>query len=227
MKHTLIFFLIVQFAFSQSAKIEYDIVVKNDLNSSNKDIQNRFNNQVEIAKKFQYQLLINNELSSFKFKEKLSENNEDFETKIAKTLFAISGDIFTNLTEKKIITVETDGQITFINFSNYKWEISNESKTIDNIVCYKANLTFNLIGRTGKSIVQIIEAWFAPSIPYAFGPKNYCGLPGLILELTENRTTYIARVIDLDTKDIKINFPKGNAIEKVKYLEKLKENMKM
>lgn len=62
------------------------------------------------------------------------------------------------------------------------WELSNEIKYIDKYRCYKASLKHPIESRKGTVI-----AWFCPELPYSFGPKGYGGLPGLILELIDNR----------------------------------------
>lgn len=81
--------------------------------------------------------------------------------------------------------------------SDKKWQITKESKKIDDFICYKAILVKN-----EKKI--IVEAWFCPQIPVSFGPKEYNGLPGLILELKEPLFTFYATKINLSNSPIKI-----------------------
>lgn len=87
------------------------------------------------------------------------------------------------------------------------WELTNESKKIDNYTCYKATLKdFN--ERSGKE--TIIEAWYTPDIALPYGPAGYGGLPGLILELKYKRCLYVASKINLNPeKDVK-SYPKPN-----------------
>jgi len=59
-----------------------------------------------------------------------------------------------------------------------KWKISKEKKLIDSIQCVKAIASFG-----GRSYT----AWFAPSIPIANGPWKMGGLPGLIVELYDEK----------------------------------------
>ena len=70
-----------------------------------------------------------------------------------------------------------------------------------------------------------MTAWFAPSLPYSFGPKNYYGLPGLILELTEGSTTYIVTKIELSNKNISVVQPRGKTISREEYNKRLKKQM--
>lgn len=62
-------------------------------------------------------------------------------------------------------------------------------------------------------------------LPYGFGPIQFNGLPGLILELHYINTTYFATKILLSDKDIPINFPKGKTISKEEYDKKLEASM--
>ncbi|MNR33920.1 hypothetical protein D3C85_1516430 [compost metagenome] len=66
-------------------------------------------------------------------------------------------------------------------------------------------------------------AWFAPILPYGYGPIQFYGLPGLILELKYKNTTYLAARIELtDTLDIK--FPKGRTITEDEYNSRLQSS---
>ncbi|HLV15042.1 MAG TPA: GLPGLI family protein [Xanthomarina sp.] len=64
---------------------------------------------------------------------------------------------------------------------NIKWQLLSEKKVIDDIECYKA--TTNFRGRKW-------EAWYAPSLPYPAGPYKFGGLPGLIINLSDETKKY-------------------------------------
>jgi len=46
-----------------------------------------------------------------------------------------------------------------------------------------------------------ITAWYTPEIPVAQGPENYWGLPGLILEVNDEKTTILCSKIVLNPKE--------------------------
>jgi GLPGLI family protein len=97
------------------------------------------------------------------------------------------------------------GKIIIVESRNTKWELLNESKTIDGYVCYKATAT--LIRNNGnKGVFKFpIIAWYAPAIPIPFGPLGYGNLPGLILELQERNILYgVSKIVlNYKTEDIK------------------------
>jgi len=46
-----------------------------------------------------------------------------------------------------------------------------------------------------------VTAWYAPEIPVSQGPEKYWGLPGLILEVNDGKTTILCSKIVLNPKD--------------------------
>jgi len=91
-----------------------------------------------------------------------------------------------------------------------KWKLTNETKSILGYTSYKA--TYTKI-EMGKPIP--IEAWYAPELPYNFGPMGYHGLPGLILEIIRKEMLhYTASEIHLNNEDVWILKPTSG--EKIK-----------
>jgi GLPGLI family protein len=100
-----------------------------------------------------------------------------------------------------------------------KWKLHNETKTIGNYICYKATTSRRIVNTKG-TFYKDVEAWYTPELTVPFGPKGYGGLPGLIIELTEDKITYYATKIDLTYKIKKINKPiKGRIISNKELLE--------
>ena len=66
---------------------------------------------------------------------------------------------------------------------------------------------------------ETITAWYSPQIPVSHGPAEYGGLPGLILELTNDRTVMLCtKVVMNPEKRIVISEPtKGEFVTKVEF----------
>lgn len=73
----------------------------------------------------------------------------------------------------------------------------------------------------------IVTAWYTPQIPVNNGPGEYCGLPGLILEVSAGRTTMLCTkiVLNPDEKE-EIKTPtKGKEVSRQEYNKIVKEKM--
>lgn len=156
------------------------------------------------------------------------------------------GTQYKNLKEKTSITeTEFFGKEFLITDSLHKtdWKLENETKKIGNYTCYKATATIKPVPKpeTNKTIAItdtaqkdiIITAWYTPEIPVSHGPGNYCGLPGLILEVNDGRTSMLCSKITLNPKEkFEIKAPKkGSKVSREEYNEivneKTKEMMEM
>lgn len=128
------------------------------------------------------------------------------------------------------------GQTVLItdNLPIYDWKIEGETKKIGGYDCYKATTIIKVtpkqmadyealkMKQSKKKTVLfpakepkdlLVEAWFTNDIPVSHGPAKYWGLPGLILELNEGRTTYLCSKIVLNPKDKKaIAVPKKGKV---------------
>ncbi len=92
------------------------------------------------------------------------------------------------------------------------WILTTESKEIGNYVCFKATKKFEVdIG--GLPYTSNVEAWYAPEIPIKFGPKQYVGLPRLIVELQENHITYFLKGINYQPKDPQAVLPPKKGVK--------------
>ena len=89
-----------------------------------------------------------------------------------------------------------------------KWELTGEVKKIDKYNCYQAISTERLFSRQGFYYNRQVEVWFTPDIPLNFGPKNYVGLPGLVLEVYRDQFNLKAVEINLNPEKIVIKRPK-------------------
>lgn len=126
------------------------------------------------------------------------------------------------------------------------WELVDESKKIGDYTCFKAKLLIPVSEKQKKEYEEFLKkeeiksslfkmeepkdktitAWYTPEIPVSFGPNNYWGLPGLILEINEPELIILCSKVALNTKGATIKVPnKGqkvsqkefDAIQKKKY----------
>lgn len=91
-------------------------------------------------------------------------------------------------------------------------------------MCYKAIYSYEYIARGNQIKTKTITAWFAPSLPFSYGPIEFHGLPGLILELNKDYTTYSVHKIVLFDEQIKIDIPRGKIISIDEYKKAILKN---
>lgn len=103
------------------------------------------------------------------------------------------------------------------------WTITSESKLIDNKKCYKATAKDFYYHSFDKKIDFEVIAWFCPELPFNFGPFCYNNLPGLILEVTYLKATFVATKINFAVDESKIIKPIGtktiNSFELIQVVE--------
>lgn len=153
--------------------------------------------------------------------------------------------LYKNIKEKRMAN-KTDlmGKIFLIkdNLVSYDWELTGETKNIGNYTCYKAvfekeeeSVEIKMIDGEVKEEKgmkkRTIVAWYTPDVSISNGPKNFGGLPGLILEVNDGNETIMCSELVLNpSKTIDIKEPtKGKIVTRKKFaeisLEKTKEMM--
>ena len=137
-----------------------------------------------------------------------------------------------------------------------EWKMENETKQIGSYTCFKATAVkkvdefdFRSMRRRpadeedkekkdstkAKSPLDdiqipeeiVVTAWYTPQIPVNQGPGEYWGLPGLILEVSADRTTILCSkiVMNPDEKD-EIKAPaKGKEVTRKEYAEIVKKKV--
>ena len=104
-------------------------------------------------------------------------------------------------------------------FDDLDWEICDETKKIIGYMCIKATTT--IISANGE---MPVTSWFAPELPFPFGPKEFCGLPGLILAVDYDDYYFYAVTIDLDKKQRNIKNPtKGELVTDKRFFKIVEE----
>lgn len=147
------------------------------------------------------------------------------------------------LEEKDFFSKEflVEGQL-----KKWEWKITQESKKIGNYTCIKATLIIPVTEEEKQSIKELKEkqkdskfqfgeipdpkdkevvAWFTPEIPLGHGPREFWGLPGLILELHKDKESFLATQIIINpNKKVQIKKPsKGKKVSKEEF-EKIQKD---
>jgi GLPGLI family protein len=94
-----------------------------------------------------------------------------------------------------------------------KWEIKDDTSTIANYLCQKAECFFR--GRH-------FTAWFSVQIPINNGPWKFGGLPGLILKVSDDQNLYVFECVKIETINKKRVIKKFNDFENYKVVERAK-----
>lgn len=216
MKKILALFIILFFeCYSQkTAILNYSVkpingTIENSEEVKKTSISNTFVGVDAALAKLDYELLIDNYKTYFHLVSSLDIN--DKASRLAKS-FAGSGEYFTNMQSKETIKkFNLLGQTFNVSYIiDFNWNITGESKNINGFTCYKATQIKTM--RLKKTVKEIV-AWFCPTIPLNFGPKEFCGLPGLIMELQDDKVVFLVNKINLNPeKSIQINEISGKVI---------------
>ena len=101
-----------------------------------------------------------------------------------------------------------------------EWKLIDETKKIGDYNCFKAELVIPVsekqkndydeflkkeekkpaLFKMDKPEDKVVTAWYSPEIPVSFGPDNYWGLPGLILEVNDGDNMLLCSKVVLGTK---------------------------
>lgn len=217
-----IILLIISKCYSQSYKITYSLnFIENSLQLKDENFGKYYQYALIGAKSIKFELSCNDSISKFQMIDFLYSDNQ--EVKWAVTLssakakyFKISNSIYKTeihqIFEKKYII--KDSLLT-------NWEITNETKKINNYTCYKATAKYKIINPKGVFYHPVI-AWFCPEIPLQHGPRGFGGLPGLILELQYREIVFGATLIEKTNEPVIFNFEE-EIIDQSEYDKKLLE----
>ncbi len=176
--------------------------------------------------------------SSYKEEEKLNAPNPQANMGGMQVISVFGGGgsgslYFKNLKEKRFVSKTDIMGKTFLikdSIPSYQWQLTSETKNIGNYTCYKAtfskdveNISMTVENGETKQTKKIetitTTAWYTPQIPISNGPTIYHGLPGLILEINDGKTTIVCTEIVLNPSEkITISEPdKGKIVTQAEY----------
>lgn len=193
----------------------YDKTLIEETSLKNKDGIEGANKIIEDASSITATLRFNTNESSYQLDKKL-KIDENGELNI--TFFFAGGDnlFYHNKDSLSLFQTNTSlGKMFLIRRDLPNWVITKETKKIDDLICFKAySVIPNEDDNTSEKIGAV--AWFCPSIPISYGPMEFFGLPGLIIELHYSKMTFIAQKINLNKKNVIIEKPLDAEIITVK-----------
>lgn len=163
----------------------------------------------------------------FNQKESVYTENEKLETPGAERggmrviIMGSNSILYKNTAEKTFIRQQDlMGKMFLVKDSLEKpeWKLENETKMIGKYTCYKATWTREITEREFRSNEdkvkevkqdKVTTVWYAPEIPVNSGPDIYWGLPGLILEVQEEKFSLLCSEITLNPSEkFEVEVPK-------------------
>jgi GLPGLI family protein len=128
----------------------------------------------------------------------------------------------------------------------YKWKLSEETKTIAKQLCKKATTMITVpqmrmrVSRGGENNNDTSEnkprapketelvVWYAENIPVSFGPDNYSGLPGVIMEIDQDNGATVTTAVEVSAKYPKKELvapSKGDKMNRAQFQESMQKLM--
>lgn len=200
---------------AQVIKVTY--TEKMDLNEKLKSVKNPMIKQMIIEKtgKPKYYELLSHNGSSIYHKQNIEEDNLDNGV----TVIGTGGEdiIYKNHVDRIYIKQTNFMSRTFLikdTLGTKSWKIMDETKKIGDYQCKKA-----ILKEKDKEII----AWFTEEVPSNEGPRDFYGLPGLILKVETGTSIIEATNISISNNKIAIQIPaKGKKIS-LEAFEKIKK----
>lgn len=119
---------------------------------------------------------------------------------------------FKNSTYTELLYPVMDFKLGYLEKYDMKWKIAPKYKIINGSNCQMA---------TTEKYGRIWTAYFSPDYSFPYGPYKFSGLPGLIMEIFDEKDDYHFTVISIQNKKVGINFDADNykILTKKKFLE--------
>jgi GLPGLI family protein len=129
----------------------------------------------------------------------------------------------------------------------YKWKLSEETKTIAKQLCKKATTMITApqmrmrvsLGGGGNNTDTTantprapketeLVVWYAENIPVSFGPEGYSGLPGVIMEIDQDNGATVTTAVEVSAKYPKKELvapTKGDKMNRAQFQENMMKLM--
>lgn len=224
MKNVLFLFLIISFNLviaQKNGRITYKAYfakseATEELRKKNIKRYQELLDEEMMAKMLTFNLDFNEQESLFYLSNSLISEHEDQDIKDYVTgLFYGYDEIYINKNDDLLIEqlYYSFGTLLKLKKASFpKWHLTSETKKISGYKCYKATYTY-IQKHGGREFPWEVIAWYCPEISLQFGPIRYSGLPGLILELSEDNRGFVVDKINFSKEEVKIKRPnKGEVL---------------
>lgn len=187
----------------QNITVNYNVYpklgsIENDPTVKSNKLPDLYKGVDEALKYLEYELVINKNMSHFFLKDILYSDK-----KIAGLAIGFAGrDSFFCNKDSAFYqkTKYISGEKFTINYvPQTNWVLSSESKKIQGYTCYRATMSKTTMVKKDKFKTRDVEAWYCPELPFPFGPKDNFDLPGLILELYDDKVVFLATKIEFNS----------------------------
>lgn len=171
-----LFILLPIIGVSQDAiRVEYEVKQefdRNNLKQSSARMEETLINSEN--KRYYFELFVNKTNSNFTEIERI--NNEQHRGTFFGLSSIVSSNIYKDFDSNELFENSKMKPKLFIKDSiqTFPWILSKEESKI---------LGYNVRKATYTNPTQIVEAWYAPDLPFRDGPSRFNGLPGLILKI--------------------------------------------
>lgn len=208
-------------------KFAQNEITKSEKENS-KELYGMLDKMNNASKDLDFTLRFNSNESIFYLNQVMESDISPMAISYAKNIVARGRFYYDKSTDKLLREENIYGNNTLIkntSSSINNWQLINETKYIGKHLCYKAIRSKSKVGPTKTHQFEII-AWYCPEIPLSYGPKEYNGLPGLILELKDTHYTFYASKIKIekDTSYTIKPLKSKNIITEAEHIERMKES---
>jgi GLPGLI family protein len=251
---TLLFVAITANAQEFQGKAEYfsKLIISNEIDlqlDEDENFKKSYEEAIKKATEKMFTLTFNQKEALYEEQQNLEKPSSANGEPVFMISFSGQGKKYMNIKEKtKISEDEIFGKEFLIveKLESFDWKLTDESKKIGDYTCLKAVLTIPITEKQKLEYEEFLKseekkpalfkmnkpedkkviAWYTPEIPVSFGPSNYWGLPGLILEISDGENILLCSKVTLSNKEKtkikvpnvgkKVNRQEFEAIEKKK-----------
>lgn len=203
----------------KTEKVEID-----DKKETNPEFEKAWQDAMKKATGKKYLLTFNKVECLYELQQELGKPEKPSSGIVISVSISGGGKKYLNLKDKKSIVENEifDKEFLIVEpLEKPDWKLLNETKKIGDYNCFKAELIVPVSENQRKDYEEflkkeevkpalfkmdepkdkVIIAWYTPEIPVSFGPDNYWGLPGLILEINEEDNLVLCSKVTLSNKE--------------------------